>query len=166
MLKLRKLFYLFVLIASLSIILCSCKTTEKTYTYNDISEEQKVIVDGVMGMIDNWETARDSGKDIPCLKNAFFLEDGKLIFSAFYSDDTEKETNVGTTQTGFYKFYEVDQSNGSLSGHRYTYLDKKNKVIAYGKTNSAPDFPVGATFEEQRDILANNIYKAFNEGDE
>lgn len=163
MLKFKKFF--FVLACSLSIILCSCQTTEKTYTYNDISNEQRNIIDGIMDSFDNWKSAYDSGQDIPCLKTALFLEDDKLIFSVFYSDDIARETNVGTTQTGFYKFYEVDQTNGSLSGHNYTYLDNANKMAAYAKTNSAPDFPIDSTAEEQKNILANNIYKAFNKED-
>lgn len=164
MLKLKKLLSLIAVLCVVSAVFCACgkMSADREYGYNDLPDEQQAVIDGVMNSFDNWKSTFDSGRDIPCIKVNFFVEEDKLIFCTYYSDDTPTANNFGTTQTGFSCFYEVDKSNGSMTAHKYTYLDNVNKKIANSKSAFGADFNIEDQQGKQKDILANSFYKALN----
>lgn len=145
------------LILGLSILLFGgCGNSEtKFYTYDDLPEEQKFIIDGVYAAYSDWEYVFDSGGNIPVTKVNFFYEDNQVIFTAFHPYS-------GTNNGGATLIYEVNTSNGQLSGHSYDYLFNEKESVArraaMAKSAFGKDFCIDSSEEEQKDALANAYY--------
>jgi len=54
-------------------------TNEKSYTYEDLSDNQKKVVDGVFEQYSKWASVHDSGKTILCTNVTFFMKMGSLF---------------------------------------------------------------------------------------
>lgn len=75
------------IIATLIISGCgsSNKSASKNYTYENLDDGQKQIVDTVFDEYTKWKSVQDSGKTFFCSKVNFFYEGDKLIFVANYN---------------------------------------------------------------------------------
>ncbi len=78
---------IFTLSTMLFLVGCSFTNNEsngsdKNYTYNDLDENQKEIIDNVYAELGDWGYTYEPSA-IPASKIKFFYEDSKLIFAAF-----------------------------------------------------------------------------------
>ena len=79
---------IFTLSTMLFLVGCSFTNNEsngsdKNYTYNDLDENQKEIIDNVYAELGDWGYTYEPSA-IPASKIKFFYEDSKLIFAAFH----------------------------------------------------------------------------------
>ena len=114
--------------------------SDKTYTYNDLDENQKEIIDNVYAELGDWGYTYEPSA-IPASKIKFFYEDSKLI-------------------------YEIDENSGTVSGHSYDTLNENdvlNQRVLAVELLSGESFDVEASEDSQKDILANSYGKAVNE---
>ena len=91
---------IFTLSTMLFLVGCSFTNNEsngsdKNYTYNDLDENQKEIIDNVYAELGDW---------------GYTYEDSKLIFAAFHDYG-------GGNGGGSYSVYEIDENSGTVSGH-------------------------------------------------
>ncbi|MEE1034762.1 MAG: hypothetical protein U0L06_09385 [Agathobacter sp.] len=131
--------------------------SDKTYTYNDLDENQKEIIDNVYAELGDWGYTYEPSA-IPASKIKFFYEDSKLIFAAFHDYGSG---NGG----GSYSVYEIDENSGTVSGHSYDILNENdvlNKRALAVELLSGESFDVEASEDSQKDILANSYGKAVN----
>lgn len=129
----------------------------KEYTYEDLSEEQKKVVDGVYDMYSVWKTVYDSGEHFPCTNVNFFYEDRVLIFTTYYTGRSSNDN------FGFVQIFEVDTENGELSGHEYSLFDDNDRIerqAAEVQAMLGTAFSVDADEVSQKDILANTYIGA------
>ena len=132
--------------------------SDKNYTYNDLDENQKEIIDNVYAELGDWGYTYEPSA-IPASKIKFFYEDSKLIFAAFHEYS-------GGNCGGSYSVYEIDENSGAVSGHSY---DIQNENDVLNRRALAPNllsgesFDVEASEDSQKDILANSYCKAVNE---
>lgn len=131
-------------------------TNEKSYTYEDLSDNQKKVVDGVFEQYSKWASVHDSGKTILCTNVTFFHEDGKLIFAANYSCEP-------SSPAMFSKIFEVDEE-GNLTAHKYSiFFDGSSKEkVAMAKAANGLEFTTDDSWETRKNILANAYYKAIH----
>ena len=109
------LMYLFVFSGCTTFTLNS---QEKRYTYDDLDDNQKKIVDGVFEEYSKWTSVHDSGKTILCSNVTFFYEDGKLIFATYYNCEPSSPAMLS-------KIFEVGE-DGTLSSHTYDVIVVNN----------------------------------------
>lgn len=154
---------IFTLSTMLFLVGCSFTNNEsngsdKNYTYNDLDEKQKEIIDNVYAELGDWGYTYEPSA-IPASKIKFFYEDSKLIFAAFHDYG-------GGNGGGSYSVYEIDENSGTVSGHSYDTLNENdvlNKRVLAVELLSGESFDVEASEDSQKDILANSYGKAVNE---
>ena len=154
---------IFTLSTMLFLVGCSFTNNEsngsdKNYTYNDLDENQKEIIDNVYAELGDWGYTYEPSA-IPASKIKFFYEDSKLIFAAFHDYG-------GGNGGDSYSVYEIDENSGTVSGHSYDTLNENdvlNKRVLAVELLSGESFDVEASEDSQKDILANSYGKAVNE---
>ncbi len=147
---------LVIILVLLMVVMTSCgEKTKEDYTYADLSDEQKKIIDNVYDKYSDWDYITDSGQDLPVTKIKFIHEDSVLVFIAFHA-------YPGTNGGGSSSVYEVDALTGEVRGHTYNILDERERNFkrAIGvQAYTGFDYDVNASTEEQKDILANSYLK-------
>ena len=163
--KMNKKIITIILTLSTMLFLVGCSYTnnesngsDKNYTYNDLDENQKEIIDNVYTELGDWGYTYEPSA-IPASKIKFFYEDSKLIFAAFHDYG-------GGNGGGSYSVYEIDENSGAVSGHSYDTLNENdvlNKRVLAVELLSGESFDVEASEDSQKDILANSYGNAVNE---
>lgn len=120
---------IFTLSTMLFLVGCSFTNNEsngsdKNYTYNDLDENQKEIIDNVYAELGDWGYTYEPSA-IPASKIKFFYEDSKLIFAAFHDYG-------GGNGGGSYSVYEIDENSGTVSGHSYDTLNENDVLNQRG----------------------------------
>lgn len=128
-------------------------TQEKSYTYDDLNDDQKKIIDGVFEEYSKWASVQDSGKTILCSNVTFFDEDGILIFATYYNCQP-------SSPAMFSKIFEVGE-DGTLSSHTYDVIDVNNrKRAAMAKAASGLPFSKDDSTEKKKNTLSEAYYNA------
>ena len=140
------------IIATLIISGCgsSNKSASKNYTYENLDDGQKQIVDTVFDEYTKWKSVQDSGKTFFCSKVNFFYEGDKLIFVANY--------NFSSSSAFEYAAFYVD--DGHLTSRTYDAYEDKLKAKATGAAMSGLDFSKDDSTETKKNTLSNAYYKA------
>lgn len=156
------IFILLLILAMVGLTSCAkyenAEETSRIYTYDDLSADQKVIVDGILDQYYVWKSVEDSGKDFMCTNVTFFNEDEKLIFATCYRlSETEEIVNGVSSTTGLlYMFFEVD-SEGNLSWHKYSVYDSQRKNAAMVMAYAGAEFYDDLSATEKKDLLAREL---------
>lgn len=136
----------------LIICFCGCANSgeemkAQSYTYEDLNEAEKIIVDGVYEYYSSWGY---SSEDFPNTKVAFFYEEDKLMFATYYfkqEDTVEAQEdayyNMHFLNNSFCGFYDVNTETGKLSTHDfgsiYNNRDTKRGIAAV-RASKGTDF--------------------------
>lgn len=137
---------------------CGGNNASEKYTYSDLDDMQKQIIDGVYSQMNDWDDIYDSGKNISVSKVKFIYEDSKILFLVFHP--------YGGTNGGSIYVYEVNTESGELMAHTYDLMnetDRMNKRTVLVQATFGEDFDVDASEDTQKDVLANSYLKLIRE---
>lgn len=141
----RKLGMLVVLVFAFMLI--GCQKAPEEYTYSDLDESQKQIIDGIYDKMDTWNVIVDSGEDWKVDKVNFVYEGDTLIFTTFHS------YGHGSTG-GISVVYEVDEDTGNISIHSYDLNEDLQQRSTFVQASVGATFYQYMEMSEQKDILA------------
>lgn len=138
--------------------------TSKTYSYDDLSEEYKNVVDGVLNEYDSWKSFSDSGKNWGCTNVTFIWDGEQLLFVTCYRTSSAEKIGDGVSSLGtsFYKVYEVDTQSGELSGHEYSLGENVEKNSHCIQALNGHEFASGFSELEKKDALADELMRNKN----
>lgn len=129
-------------------------------TYEELTDEQKEIVDLVYSYYDNWNYIQDSGDDWGCTNVTFFYQSDRLMFATYYEFSPMEKVGYGvSSKRGSTAMFDVEITNARLLGHEYSVYESAEKRNALVKASMGYEFDVNADEEIQKDILANAYYE-------
>ena len=155
----KKMVYILILVLTVGFSGCG-NAPEKKYTYEELTDEQKEIIDLVYSSYDKWQYLHDSGEDWGCTNVTFFYEDEQLIFATYHEfSSLEKIGKDVYSKRGGTKVFEVEKEDSQISGHGYSIYESAKKNGAVARASYGCEFDVKADMETQKNVLANTYYK-------
>ena len=148
-------------ILSVALIFLSILSTHnkapKEFGYEDLSEEDKIIVDIVLENYGQWKACSTSTKTGRCSNVTFFKENGEILFATGYNTSKTEEIgqNVSLMTEIMFKVFEIDISNRSLIRHSYTAQEFQHENAAMISATTGAKFKHGLSEIERRNVLEN-----------
>ena len=142
----------FLLILALVIMLSACGQANNNhkYGYNDLSQEQKAIVDFILSKSSTWETEK-------CDTVGFTKRDGQLLLSVFNLDSIHQ----GEAYYGWHIWYSYDTNSGEFSVDDKQYESHGLKIYNTGDILShSKEWSAGWNTDSKKDYLANKLYRS------
>lgn len=153
----KKIVLLCVIMTTLIISGCNANnsSTSKNYTYENLDDTQKQIIDTVFDENAKWDYVQDSGNTRYCSKINFFYEGDNLLFIAEYNLSSVSANTISSSAFSYRAFY-VDDS-GHLTSREYSPYQYEQKRAAEGHALGGLDF----SKDNSKNTLSNAYYKAY-----